>query len=80
MTAVSLASLEAAILASIISQPFWVIKTRMLLNITPNIGEFRNFYEKTMEIRHQYGFKGFLKGLSLNIWLSALSMSQMFFY
>ena len=38
MNAVSLASIEAAIFASLISQPFWVIKTRMLLNITPEIG------------------------------------------
>ena len=38
MIAVSLASFESGVLASIISQPFWVIKTRMLLNITPKTG------------------------------------------
>ncbi len=32
MNSVSLASLEAGIVVTIITQPFWVIKTRMLLN------------------------------------------------
>jgi hypothetical protein len=37
MSAVSRASLEAGVLATIATQPFWVIKTRMLLNVSPNI-------------------------------------------
>jgi len=37
MNSVSLASLEAGIIATIVTQPFWVIKTRMLLNIDPNV-------------------------------------------
>jgi hypothetical protein len=37
MNAVSIASIEAGVIATIITQPFWVIKTRMLLNVEPNI-------------------------------------------
>lgn len=36
MDAVTMASIEASILATLITQPFWVVKTRMLLNIKPN--------------------------------------------
>lgn len=32
LDSVALASLEAGVLATVITQPFWVIKTRMLLN------------------------------------------------
>lgn len=35
MDAVTRASIDASIFATLITQPFWVIKTRMLLNITP---------------------------------------------
>jgi hypothetical protein len=37
MKAVTYASLEAGIIATVVTQPFWVIKTRMLLNTDPNI-------------------------------------------
>jgi hypothetical protein len=47
MSAVSWASLEAGVVATIVTQPFWVIKTRMLLNVDPNINEFSNFTSKT---------------------------------
>ena len=42
MSAVSYSSIEASIIATLITQPIWVIKTRMLLNIQPNIGEIEN--------------------------------------
>jgi solute carrier family 25 (mitochondrial folate transporter), member 32 len=77
---VSLASFEAGVFASVVTQPFWVIKTRMLLNVRPRTGEFRNFFEKAREIYGQYGVRGYMKGLSLNLWLSLLGISQMFFY
>lgn len=37
MSAVTKASIEASILTTLITQPIWVIKTRMLLNINKNI-------------------------------------------
>lgn len=37
MRAVTYASLEAGIIATLVTQPFWVIKTRMLLNTAPNV-------------------------------------------
>ena len=47
MSSVSRASLEAGVIVTLCTQPFWVIKTRMLLNTDPNVGEFRNFINKT---------------------------------
>ena len=35
---------------------------------------------KISEIHQQYGLKGFMKGFSVNIGLSALAISHMFFY
>jgi hypothetical protein len=37
MSAVNRASLEGAVAACVISQPLWVIRTRMLLNVDKNI-------------------------------------------
>ncbi len=37
MSAVTRASIEASVLATFITQPIWVIKTRMLLNVHSNI-------------------------------------------
>lgn len=39
MKAVSFASIEASVIATLITQPIWVVKTRMLLNTQSNIGE-----------------------------------------
>lgn len=47
MTAVSLASMEAGILITLCTQPLWVIKTRMLLNVNPTITEVQNFLNQT---------------------------------
>lgn len=43
MEAVGMASLEGALAACLISQPLWVVKTRMLLNIEKTISEKENF-------------------------------------
>lgn len=37
MNAVTKASIEASILTTLITQPIWVIKTRMLLNVNQGI-------------------------------------------
>ena len=47
MDAVTYASIEASISSTLITQPFWVIKTRMLLDINKGISEFQNFVQKT---------------------------------
>lgn len=39
MRAVTYSSIEASIVATLVTQPIWVIKTRMLLNTQPGIGE-----------------------------------------
>ena len=42
MKAVTYASTEASILSTLITQPIWVIKTRMMLNMNKKISEFDN--------------------------------------
>ena len=80
MTSVSYASIEASFIATFITQPVWVIKTRMLLNIKPNVGEFENAIEKIKEIYKQNGMKGFSKGIQLSLLLSLSGMLQMYVY
>lgn len=80
MNAVSWASLEAGVIATIITQPFWVIKTRMLLNVNPKINEITNFIEKTKEIHQHHRLKGFSKGLTVNLMLAVLGVAQMYVY
>lgn len=62
MDAVARASAEASVLTTFITQPIWVIKTRMLLN-TRKMGELENFKTQVKEIYSQYGVRGALKGL-----------------
>lgn len=62
MNAVTYSSIEASIVATIVTQPVWVIKTRMLLNTQPKIGEIEHAIAKSKEIYQQSGVKGFLKG------------------
>jgi hypothetical protein len=40
MEAVVVASTEASFAATLLTQPVWVVKTRMLLNVDPRISEF----------------------------------------
>lgn len=80
MKAVTKASIEASILTTFLTQPIWVIKTRMLLNVNKKIGEFENLKNQSMEIYRQHGFTGFLKGLQLSIILSFSGVVQMYVY
>lgn len=80
MSAVSWASLEAGVIATLLTQPFWVIKTRMLLNVDPNTKEITNFISKTKEIYHHHKLVGFTKGLSVNLMLAVLGVAQMYVY
>ena len=43
MDSVALASIEASVVATVVTQPFWVVKTRMLLNLNKSISEWKNF-------------------------------------
>lgn len=40
MDSVALASIEAGVIATVVTQPMWVVKTRMLLNVNKNISEY----------------------------------------
>lgn len=62
------------------TQPIWVVKTRMLLSVDKNLNEYQNFIKQFKEIKHQYGVKGFLKGLQLSLILSFSGVLQMYSY
>lgn len=79
MNAVTRASVEASVLTTFITQPIWVVKTRMLLN-TRKLTEFQNFKAQVREIYSHYGFKGALKGLELSLILSFSGVIQMYVY
>lgn len=79
MDAVARASAEASVLTTFITQPIWVIKTRMLLN-TRKMGEFENFKYQVKEIYSHYGVRGALKGLELSLILSLSGVIQMYVY
>ena len=78
--AVTVAGLEAGGLATIITQPMWVIKTRILLNTDPKVTQFQNVTQKIKEIYKQNRFGGFFKGLSLSLVLSLNGTLQMTAY
>jgi hypothetical protein len=80
MSAVSWASLEGAVSACMLSQPLWVIKTRMLLNIDQNITERENFRRSVREISRQYGWKGYTRGLGMSLMLCSNVLVQKYIY
>ena len=80
MESVAMASTEASLAATLLTQPLWVIKTRMLLNVDPRISEFSNCKKAIREIQVQHGWKGFLKGLQLSLGLSFTGAIQMYTY
>jgi solute carrier family 25 folate transporter 32 len=80
MDTVMMASVEASLISTLITQPMWVIKTRMVLNVHKNITEHQNFKEQVRELYRQHGLKGFLKGLQLSLILSSTGVVQMYLY
>ena len=80
MSATGIASLEASLLTTFITQPFWVIKTRILLNTDNNISQFQNIKNKSIEVWKHHGFRGLYLGLSMNILLSMTGAIQMYIY
>lgn len=80
MDAVTRASIEASMLTTLVTQPIWVIKTRMLLNCNKKISEFQNFKAQTSQLYQQHGLNGFLKGLQLSLVLSFSGVVQMYVY
>ena len=80
MDSVALASIEAGVIATVATQPMWVVKTRMLLNVSKNISEYQNYKNQVNEIYKQHGLKGFLKGLQLSLVLATTGVVQMYLY
>lgn len=80
MEAVARASTEASIAVTLLTQPVWVVKTRMLLNVDPRVGEIQNLRNTVKEIGRQHGWRGFLKGLQLSLLLSFTGVVQMYTY
>jgi hypothetical protein len=48
MLATSIAGTEAGFITVIITQPIWVIRTRVLLNTKKKIGEIENIKQRTL--------------------------------
>ncbi len=46
MKATSYAGTEASIFTVLVTQPIWVIKTRVILNTQKNVGEIQNVKQK----------------------------------
>jgi solute carrier family 25 (mitochondrial folate transporter), member 32 len=80
MRAVTRASVEASILCTLVTQPIWVIKTRMLLNTNPRISEYQNLKREVREVYRQCGVKGALRGVELSLLLSFSGVIQMYVY
>lgn len=80
MKAVTRASVEASILCTLVTQPIWVVKTRMLLNTNSRISEYQNFKRQVKEIYAHYGLRGALRGLELSLLLSFTGVIQMYVY
>ena len=80
MDATIFASTEAGVLCTLLTQPVWVIKTRVLLNTKPHIGEFENISNTIKEVWGQSRFRGFYSGLSMNLILSLTGVLSMYSY
>lgn len=80
MNSVLVASTMASLFGTIVTQPLWVVKTRMLLNITSGINELNNFLFSTKQIYKQSGLMGYSKGLGLSLILSFSGVIQMYTY
>jgi solute carrier family 25 (mitochondrial folate transporter), member 32 len=80
MEAVTRASIEASLLTTMLTQPIWVLKTRMLLNVNRGVGEMENFRHQVRQISAECGPRGFLRGLELSLLLSFAGVIQMYVY
>jgi solute carrier family 25 (mitochondrial folate transporter), member 32 len=80
MNSVLIASTEASLFGTIVTQPLWVVKTRMLLNTTSRITEIQNLVFSCRQIQRQNGLKGYSKGLGLSLILSFSGVVQMYTY
>ena len=77
MTAVGQASFEASIAATLITQPLWIVRTRMLLTMD-KVNEKDNFMQNAKQIYKEYGIKGFSRGLAASLVLSLGGFIQMY--
>ena len=80
MYEVLLAGIEAGFIVSLLTQPMWVIKTRLLLNTQKQFKETKSILETCKEIKKQHSYTGFYKGLSMNLMLSFSGAIQMLMF
>jgi solute carrier family 25 folate transporter 32 len=80
MNAVAIASTEASLYGTLVTQPLWVIKTRMLLNTNPSITDMQNFKFSCQQIVKHHGLAGYSRGLSISLLLSVSGVIQMYLY
>lgn len=68
-----LAAAEAGVFTLILTNPIWVVKTRLCLqygmtNVPPNTTIYKGFIDALFKIRREEGFKGLYKGFVPGIW------------
>jgi len=68
-----LAASEAGIMTLVLTNPIWVVKTRLCLqygvtNPPPNTTIYKGFIDALIKIRRDEGFKGLYKGFVPGIW------------
>ncbi|EGR29358.1 mitochondrial carrier protein, putative [Ichthyophthirius multifiliis] len=71
-----ISSTTSGIIASFITTPMWIIKTRMLLN-TKQIDGFHNLSSTISQIYNKHGIPGFWRGLIVSIPLCLHGIIQM---
>jgi len=78
--AIVFASLEASIIATVLTSPLWVIKTRLILNTKTETTGFQNMLTSIKEVYTHHGPYGFFRGLQLSLALSTYGIIQMTLY
>lgn len=70
----TLAAIESGILSTsvvVATMPFFLIKTRLMLQCERSTSGTSNFKNCVKEIYEEHGIKGFYKGLTLSLLLSS---------
>ncbi|EAR86367.3 folate carrier protein, putative (macronuclear) [Tetrahymena thermophila SB210] len=61
------ASTQSGVIATFITTPMWILKTRMLLNTKQNISGYQNLNSAILSIYNEHGILGFWRGLSVSL-------------
>lgn len=74
------ASFESGVFSVVSTQPIWIIKTRLQLNLDRKQTGIKKVKTLMTEIYAQHGIKGFYRGMSLSLVLSSHGVFQLTIY